>query len=228
MMTYNTEEEEKFDGDPQETDGVNREDDIDTSGKNSKLGDKDIAHEIDEFLKKPRFPGDICITLKMPDNYMKKARDKLNLALWNAYRKYARTVTRTDRYGNEYEVPGFGMFDILITLDSYVDPVKLSAVLDNDIKQKVAEERGIRISDDELDYVAKHPGTTRADKDSADIVECPECHGTGEVDGEECSLCLGQGKVARVVDDVPAVEPDDEEIDLAQLDSMMLRTLNNG
>jgi hypothetical protein len=218
-MTYNEDEDEGFAGDPQESDGVNHGDEMGPSGSDAhrKVGDDDIAAEIDRFLKTPRFNGDICVTLSMPDTYLKKARDKLNLALWNAHRKYARMCKRRDADGNEYDVPGFGMFDILLTLSPYVDPVKLSAILDNDIKQKVAEERGIKISDEELEYVASHPlkdGDSCGGEQSGDIVECPECHGTGEVDGEECSLCLGQGKVRRVVEDVPQTENDLDQMDL--------------
>lgn len=219
-------------GDPQETDGVNRAEEMGPTGKENqgKFGNEDIANEINQFLMTQRFPGDICITLSMPDTYLKKAKDKVNLALWNAYKKYARTVKRTDRHGNEYEVPGFGMFDILMTLAPLVDPIKFSVILENDIKQKVAEEKGIRISDAELDYVAKHPVKLSDErKEDSDIVTCPDCHGTGEIDGEECPLCLGEGKVRRVTEEVTAVEPsfDDMDINMDQLDEIM-REMNNG
>ena len=235
-MSYNPdfdEAEEGYAGDPQETDGVNRADDMGPTGKENqgKFGNEDIANEINQFLMTQRFPGDICITLSMPDAYLKKAKDKVNLALWNAYKKYARTVHRTDRHGNEYDVPGFGMFDILMTLAHLVDPIKFSLILENDIKQKVAEEKGIRISDAELDYVAKHPVKLSDDRrDEGDIVTCPECHGTGEVDGEECPLCLGEGKVRKVVEEVDSVEPnfDEMDINMDQIDQIMQEMDNGG
>lgn len=234
-MSYNPDfddNEGEVAGDPQETDGVNRAEEMGPTGKENqgKFGNEDIANEINQFLMTQRFPGDICITLSMPDTYLKKAKDKVNLALWNAYKKYARTVKRTDRHGNEYEVPGFGMFDILMTLAPLVDPVKFSVILENDIKQKVAEEKGIRISDAELDYVAKHPVKLSDErKEDSDIVTCPDCHGTGEIDGEECPLCLGEGKVRRVTEDVASVEPsfDEMDINMDQLDEIM-REMNNG
>ncbi|MBR2305977.1 MAG: hypothetical protein IKA48_02095 [Fibrobacter sp.] len=234
-MSYNPDfddNEGEVAGDPQETDGVNRAEEMGPTGKENqgKFGNEDIANEINQFLMTQRFPGDICITLSMPDTYLKKAKDKVNLALWNAYKKYARTVKRTDRHGNEYEVPGFGMFDILMTLAPLVDPVKFSVILENDIKQKVAEEKGIRISDAELDYVAKHPVKLSDErKEDSDIVTCPDCHGTGEIDGEECPLCLGEGKVRRVTEDVESVEPsfDEMDINMDQLDEIM-REMNNG
>lgn len=232
-MSYNPEfdDTEGIAGDPQETDGVNHGDDMGPTGNEgaSKFGNDDIAAEINQFLMKPRFQGDICITLTMPDTYLKKAKDKVNLALWNAYKKYARTVRRTDRYGREYDVPGFGMFDILMTLAPMVDPNKFNLILENDIKQKVAEEKGIKITDAELDYVAKHPAKLGEKKDDGDIVICPDCHGTGEVDGEECPLCLGEGRVRRVSEDVESVETDfdDMDIDMDQLDEIM-REMNNG
>lgn len=234
-MSYSTDfdDNENYAGDPQETDGVNRADEMGPTGKErqGKFGNAEIADEINQFLMRQRFPGDICITLTMPDTYLKKAKDKVNLALWNAYKKYARTVHRVDRDGNEYDAPGFGMFDILMTLAPMVDPNKFSLILENDIKQKVAEERGIRITDAELDYVAKHPaklGDSR--KEDGDIVTCPECHGTGEIDGEECPLCLGEGRVRKVVEDVDAVEPDDldsMDINIDQIDEIMME-MNNG
>lgn len=234
-MSYNPDfddNEGEVAGDPQETDGVNRAEEMGPTGKENqgKFGNEDIANEINQFLMTQRFPGDICITLSMPDTYLKKAKDKVNLALWNAYKKYARTVKRTDRHGNEYEVPGFGMFDILMTLAPLVDPIKFSVILENDIKQKVAEEKGIRISDAELDYVAKHPVKLSDErKEDSDIVTCPDCHGTGEIDGEECPLCLGEGKVRRVTEDVASVEPsfDEMDINMDQLDEIM-REMNNG
>jgi hypothetical protein len=234
-MSYNPDfddNEGEVAGDPQETDGVNRAEEMGPTGKENqgKFGNEDIANEINQFLMTQRFPGDICITLSMPDTYLKKAKDKVNLALWNAYKKYARTVKRTDRNGNEYEVPGFGMFDILMTLAPLVDPIKFSVILENDIKQKVAEEKGIRISDAELDYVAKHPAKLSDErKEDGDIVTCPDCHGTGEIDGEECPLCLGEGKVRRVTEDVASVEPsfDEMDINMDQIDEIM-REMNNG
>lgn len=234
-MSYNPDfddNEGEVAGDPQETDGVNRAEEMGPTGKENqgKFGNEDIANEINQFLMTQRFPGDICITLSMPDTYLKKAKDKVNLALWNAYKKYARTVKRTDRHGNEYEVPGFGMFDILMTLAPLVDPIKFSVILENDIKQKVAEEKGIRISDAELDYVAKHPVKLSDErKEDGDIVTSPDCHGTGEIDGEECPLCLGEGKVRRVTEEVDSVEPnfDEMDINMDQLDEIM-REMNNG
>jgi len=219
-------------GDPQETDGVNRAEEMGPSGKEGqgKFGNDDIAEEINQFLMKQRFPGDICITLSMPDTYLKKAKDKVNLALWNAYKKYARTVRRTDRAGNTYDVPGFGMFDIVMTLAHLVDPVKFSLILETDIKQKIAEEKGIRISDAELDYIAKHPVKLPDErKEDGDIVTCPECHGTGEIDGEVCPMCLGEGRVRRVTEEVDAVEPnfDEMDINMDQLDEIM-QEMGNG
>ena len=204
-MSYNGEYEENEDvaGEPQDTDGVNREDGTGSAGSDAqrKFGNEDIAGEITRFMMTPRFPGDICITFTMPDAMLKKARDKLNLALWNAYKKYARTVERTDRDGNKYTVPGFGMRDIVMTLANEVDPQKFSQVLDIDIKQKIAEEMNIKITDDELEYVAKHPVDEKK-KHRAGEVDCPVCNGLGKVHGTEaCPLCGGTGSVKQKVAD---------------------------
>lgn len=207
-MSYNSDYEENEDaaaGEPQETDGINRGDDMGASGSDAqkKFGNEDIASEIKRFLMTPRFTGDTCITFNMPDAVLKKARDKINLALWNAYKKYARTVERTDRNGNVYKVPGFGMHDIVMTLVNEVDPQKFAQVLDIEIKQKIAEELNIKISDDELEYVAKHPvDEEKKKRRKAGEVECPVCCGMGKVHGTEvCPLCAGTGTVKQKVAD---------------------------
>lgn len=231
--TADIDDSEHVAGDPQETDGVNREDEMGPSGSDAhkKTGDDDIAGEIDEFLRTPRFQGDICITLSMPDTYLKKAKDKINLALWNAYNKYARTVERVDSHGNTKTIPGFGMKEIVMTLASRVDPVKFAQILENDVKQKIAEESGIKISDAELEYVAKHPikfsdsvddemdGASNAGPApsavsasvTTSIVDCPECNGSGKVNGSKCRLCLGKGRVNCIVETIPAAAIEAEE-----------------
>lgn len=218
-------------GDPQETDGINRGDEMGPSGSEAqrKFGVDDIVGEINAFLQTSRFPGDICITLKMPDSYLKKAKDKVNLAIWQVYNKYARPERIME---DSTKVPGFGMVDIVLALAPHVDANKFTLILENDIKQKMAAEKNIKITDSELDYVAKHPvkvGEKRLEE-QPDIVDCPECGGTGEVNGKPCRLCLGEGKVRRVVEDVPSIEPDlsNIDIDMDQIDEIMQEMSNNG
>ena len=214
-MAYSTDDENNS-GEGQNTDGVFRQDDMGPESGNAgfKVRNAEIREEIDEFLKTPRFDGDVCVTLTMPDTCIRKAKDKLNMAIWRVYDKY---------HG-----PGLGMFDILVALEPRIDAVKLNAMLDMNTRLVVAKEKGISISEDELEFIAKHPGNFRDKNADGDIVECPECHGTGEVDGEECSLCLGEGRVRRVVGDVPVADDDDEdmdemdiELDIDQMESML-------
>lgn len=214
-MAYSTDDDNGI-GEEQTTDGVFRQDDMapETGNTGFKVRNAEIREEIDEFLKAPRFDGDICVTLTMPDTCIRKAKDKLNMAIWRVYDKY---------HG-----PGLGMFDILVALEPRIDAVKLNAMLDMNTRLVVAKEKGINISEDELEFIAKHPGNFREKNPDGDIVECPECHGTGEVDGEECSLCLGEGRVRRVVGDVQPAEDDDDvdelddmDMDIDQMESML-------
>ena len=206
-----SQDDDMYTGEAQQSDGVVHGDEMGPTcdDAHAQKGKKGISDEINAFLMQPRFDGDICITLSMPESYLKKARDKVNQALWKVY----------DKYKN----PGFGMFDVLLTLEPLVDVVKLNAVLDMDVKLLVAKEKGIRTTEDELEYVVKHPAGDRK-KTDGDIVECPTCHGTGEVDGSECPMCLGNGKVVRVVGDVPRVDSDsdeDAELNMDELEAML-------
>lgn len=156
-----------------------------------------IIDEINRILMTPRFDGDTCVILNMPENAIKKAKDKLNYALWKVY--------------NKRKNPGYGMFDILCAIEGMFDAKKLNAMLDNDVKLLVAKERGIEISIEELEYLVKHPYIP--DDNEKKIIMCPVCHGTGinHETGEECEACLGEGKVM-VVDEG---NDDEDEIDLS-------------
>lgn len=113
---------------------------------------KDILAEIDAFLSKQRFSNDVCIILNMPESMLKKHKEKLNAAIWYVYNKYCNGTTLT-------------MFDVLMAIESMIDSVKLSAMLDNDVKLCVANERSIKISEEELEYVVSLKGKFVDDED---------------------------------------------------------------
>ncbi|MCQ2123298.1 MAG: hypothetical protein MJZ25_03855 [Fibrobacter sp.] len=132
-----------------------------TDGKKDKLDTSvaGIVAKLDEYLMKPRFDGDSCIILNMPENIIKKNKEKLNAAIWDLYKTYASK--------------GFGMFDILVAVETMVDAVKLSAILDTDIKLLLARERSIEISEQELEMVVVNSTSKRAknaEDDDNDIV----------------------------------------------------------
>ena len=104
-----------------------------------------IIEAIDAFLSKPRFNNDVCLILNMPENMIKKNKEKLNAAIWYVYNRYAKES-------------GICMLDILIAVESMIDAVKLSSMLDNDIKLYTAKERGINITEEELDAVVAAKG----------------------------------------------------------------------
>lgn len=117
---------------------------------------KAILDMLDAFLMEPRFDGDDCIILKMPENEIKRHKDKLNAAIWYVYNKHA-------------EKRMFSMFDILVAIESMVGAVKLTTMLDNDIKLKVAAERSIIISETELDEIAANANRKKRDTNEADV-----------------------------------------------------------
>ena len=158
-----------------------------------------IMGEINKILMTPRFDGDACVILSMPESTIKKAKNKLNYALWKVYHKRMN--------------PGFGMFEILCAIESMLDAKKLNAMLDNDVKLQIAKEKNINISVEELDYLVKHPYIPEDNEKK--IIMCPDCHGTGinHQTGEDCETCQGEGKVMVVEDDTIPEEEDltDEE-----------------
>ena len=101
-----------------------------------------LVSEINKFLSAPpRFEGELCVVLTMPESYLRKARAKLNEAIHVIY----------DRY-HPY---GVSMLTILCAIETVVDANKLSPLIDNDIKLIVAAERGIEVSPEYLDMVAE-------------------------------------------------------------------------
>ena len=96
-----------------------------------------IFEEINNFLKQPRYDGDSCIVLTMPANVIAKSAEKLNSAIYEAYK--------------ELEDPKTGMTRILVAIEAYMDVDRLAVVLDNDIKMTLAKEHGIDADEDDLD-----------------------------------------------------------------------------
>ncbi len=126
-----------------------------TNAKNSS-----ILSLLEKYLQTPRYEGDACIVLSMPDAVLKKYREKLNSALWWLYKRYCKK--------------DFGMMELLVAVETMVDASKLTAMLDNDIKLLVAKEKGITISIDELEVAAKMAGSKKQQKEDAAPVEDAE------------------------------------------------------
>lgn len=122
-----------------------------------------LISEINKFLSAPpRYEGELCVVLSMPESYLKKARAKLNEAIHVIY--------------DRYHPHGVSMLTILCAIESVVDANKLSPLLDNDIKLIVASERGIEVSTDYLDMVAEKvkSGDTDFFAKPAEHVDNPE------------------------------------------------------
>lgn len=109
-----------------------------------------IVEILDAYLKTPRFDGDACIVLSMPDATLKKYREKLNSALWWFYNRYCKK--------------DFGMMEILVAVERMVDATKLTVMLDNDIKLLVAKERGLVVTEDDLEIAAKSTSSKKTEK----------------------------------------------------------------
>lgn len=109
-----------------------------------------ILNVFDEYLKTPRFDGDACIVLTMPEATLKKYSEKINAGLWWMYNKYCKK--------------DFGMMQLLVAIEKMVDATKLAAMLDMDIKLLLAKEAGIAASETDIEKAA-----TRAEEDDESI-----------------------------------------------------------
>ena len=119
-----------------------------------------IVDVLNAYLKTPRFPDDACIALTMPDATLKKYKEKLNSALWWFYTRYCKK--------------DFGMMEILVAVEKMVDANKLTTMLDNEIKMVVAKERGLVVTEDDLELAAKSAGSKKVEKvEEAPAEEAP-------------------------------------------------------
>lgn len=144
LSAYLNDDTSEMDSEPS-TSGATLDEMVLTDTKSSSIVDI-----IDSFLKTPRFEGDACIVLSMPDATLKKHREKVNSALWYVYNRYCKK--------------DFGMMELLVAIERMVDATKLTTILDNDIKLLVAKERGIVVSEDDLEIAAKTAGTKKVEK----------------------------------------------------------------
>lgn len=144
LSAYLNDDTPEMDSEPS-TSGATLDEMVLTDTKSSSIVDI-----IDSFLKTPRFEGDACIVLSMPDATLKKHREKVNSALWYVYNRYCKK--------------DFGMMELLVAIERMVDATKLTTILDNDIKLLVAKERGIVVSEDDLEIAAKTAGTKKVEK----------------------------------------------------------------
>ena len=99
-----------------------------------------ILEVFNEYLKTPRFDGDACIVLTMPEATLKKYSEKINAGLWWMYNKYCKK--------------DFGMMQLLVAIEKMIDATKLAAMLDMDIKLLLAKESGIQASETDIENAA--------------------------------------------------------------------------
>ena len=121
-----------------------QEDDADQVNLDSILLDntsnKEILRVLNEYLKTPRFDGDACVVLTMPEATLKKYSEKLNAGIWWMY--------------NKFNKKNFGMMAILVAIETMVDATKLASMLDMDIKLLVAKENGISATEADIERAA--------------------------------------------------------------------------
>lgn len=101
---------------------------------------KEILRVFNEYLKAPRFDGDACVVLTMPEATLKKYSEKLNAGIWWMY--------------NKFKKKNFGMMAILVAIETMVDATKLASMLDMDIKLLVAKENGISATEADIERAA--------------------------------------------------------------------------
>jgi len=99
-----------------------------------------ILAVLNTYLMTPRFDGDSCIVLTMPEATIKKYSEKLNAGLWWMYNKFCRK--------------DFGMMQLLVAVETMVDAAKLATFLDMDIKLLVAKEHGISVTENDIENAA--------------------------------------------------------------------------
>lgn len=104
-----------------------------------------IRNTFDEYLKTPRFDGDACIVLSMPEATLKKYGEKINAGLWWMYNTYCKK--------------DFGMMQLLVALEKMIDATKLANMLDMDIKLLVAKESGISATEADIEMAASKTET---------------------------------------------------------------------
>lgn len=157
-------------------------------GVDLNTGSEGIIKAINRHLEEERFPGDELITLTMPESVLKRHKEKINSAIWYVYDKANGS--------------GIKMLDILIALESMLDATKMAIILDNAVKLVVAQERGIVISEDELELIAEAAARAgkKGKKKAAETVE-------EDIDGDE--------NLDEPVDDTDAPSEDaPEELDI--------------
>ena len=137
-----------------------------------------IIEAIDAFLSTSRFNNDVCLILNMPESMLKKNKEKVNAAIWHVYNRYAKES-------------GISMLDILIAVESMIDATKLSAMLDNDIKLLTASERGINITESELNAVVASKGKIADDDDSPRDEPSDEDTDDGESEMDDAAIMEG-------------------------------------
>lgn len=103
-----------------------------------------VVRVINAYLREARYEGDVCLTLTMPEATLKKYKEKFNSAIWWAYKRFC-----TGKYP---------MMSLLVGLETMVDAVKLTDIIDQDIKLMLAKEQGISVTIDDLETAAKNAG----------------------------------------------------------------------
>ena len=103
-----------------------------------------VVRVINAYLREARYEGDVCLTLTMPEATLKKYKEKFNSAIWWAYKRFC-----TGKYS---------MMTLLVGLETMVDAVKLTDIIDQDIKLMLAKEQGISVTIDDLETAAKNAG----------------------------------------------------------------------
>ena len=157
-----------------------------------------IVDVINNYLMTPRFEDDVCIVLSMPDATLKKHREKLNSALWYVYDRYCKK--------------DFGMMEILVAVERMVDATKLTAILDNDVKLLVAKERGIMVTEDDLERAAKSAGSKKVEKEDEPVEEeAPQYTTTNDDDFMEKLLEDDPEEEAEMLAGLGVMDDEDED-----------------
>lgn len=117
-----------------------------------------IRDIFNKYLKTPRFEGDACLVLTMPEATLKKYSEKINAGLWWMYNKYCKK--------------DFGMMQLLVAIEKMVDANKLAAMLDMDIKLLIAKESGISATESDIENASIR--TDVSDPENSEPIKLPQ------------------------------------------------------
>ena len=104
------------------------------------------------------------------------------------------------------------MMEILVAVEKMVDANKLTTMLDNEIKMVVAKERGLVVTEDDLELAAKSAGSKKVEKvEEAPAEEAPQYATMNDDDFMEKLMEDNPEEEAEMLAGLGVMDDEDEE-----------------